>query len=227
VQLVVAIAGVLAACAVETAGLGTEDGDTPDATATRDSGMDAEARDTAEIDARAGDSGVRDARMNDAPVEMLDAGAYDVIDLECETGTRNGAMQVVTDGRAFGGAAVVVAAGSAPDWTPTGELPPDRVELPMTLRGGDYDVWIYFYAHDAAHDALYAGFGAGDMRRFYHRTWGTYQWRRGNDDDLRVLHFAGVPAGTHTLSIGLGETEVRCDRVIVTNDPTLEEPPAP
>ena len=225
-----AVAVVLCGCGIESAGLWEGDAGARDAGV----GVDARVRDGGRVDARVRDGGRVDAggdvdagTREDAGPPRVDAGPYDVIDVECESGTPVGAMVRAMDGRAFGGEVAVVPAGAAPDWFPTGELPPDRIDLPVTLRGGDYDVWVHFYTQDAAHDALYAGFGAPDMRRFFHRTWGSYQWRRGNDDDLRALHFAGVAAGTYTLSIGLGESAVRCDRVIVTNDPTLTPPAGP
>lgn len=231
-RLALALGLLLPACAIETSGLAGDASAGGDAGVATDArgGIEASVRDGAQVDARAGDAWpAEDATTpEDGGPPIVDAGPYDVIDLPCEAGALVGAMTTVADDEAFGGAAAMAPVGSAPDWFADGaSVPPDRVEIPVTLRGGDYDVWIYFYTQDAAHDALYAGFGAADMRRFYHRTWGTYQWRRGNDDDLRALHFAGLDAGSYTLMVGLGETEVRCDRVIVTNDPTLAPPEPP
>ena len=209
---------VLSACSVETHGLG-------DPSPTRD-GSPVVAPDAGPSDAASTDAPRDDGSMHDA--SLPDAGPYEVIDRECEAGSRFGGMVVVPDPGAYGGSAVVAPSGT-PYWTDvaSGTMPPSRVELPMTLRGGDYDVWVHLYATDAAHDALYAGFAPTDLRRFFHRRWGAWEWVRGNDDMPRALFFPSVSPGAHTLAIGVGEPDVRCDRVIVTNDPTFVPPPPP
>jgi hypothetical protein len=166
---------------------------------------------------------VADAGVDSPP--GVDAGPYDVIDLECESGTVFGALEVIGDPAASAGAALVQRAGPA-DWFPDGSLPPSRVELPVTLRGGDYDVWVHLFTTNGSQDAFYAGFGPGpgELRRFFHRTYGTYRWMRGNDDMPRELFFPAMAPGSYTLSLGPGESEVRCDRVIVTNDPSFVPP---
>jgi hypothetical protein len=215
-----AFALVAAACSIESGGLGAT-GDT--GTASRDAGHRVEAGRMPD----GGDAGrdEPDARLpeptdagRDARVEP-DAGPWETHVRECESGTRIGATLIGTDALASGGAYTHVPSGS--NWSASSTaLPPDRVELPFTLgRPGPWYLWVRLYTIDGSHDAHYAGFDPGDLRRFWHLDFGRWEWTRGTHDDDTRLTFGSLGPGDHTLSIGPGETGPRCDLVVLTTDP--------
>jgi hypothetical protein len=151
--------------------------------------------------------------------------------LECEDGRLLGAMVRGSDARAFGGAYAHVTAGP-PDWTwnPNAPaLPPDRIELAVTLRrGGAYSVWVRYQVPGFDADAWYGGFAENDMRRFFTPTHDAWVWTLGLfDGNPQRLRFQGLAPGQRTFVLGRGESGPRCDRVLVTSDPAFVPAIAP
>ncbi len=188
---------------------------------------DAAPPDSAAAD-RLGDARTPDAAAADRPADLAsdvgrtDGGVpFEYHFIECESATRFGAMARGSDPGAFGGAYVHVPVGP-PDWSwnaAAPELPPDRLELPVTLAaGGTFAVWVRTWTIAVENDAWYAGFAKSDLRRHYHNaSYGVWAWTR-HGDVPNVLTFTGLAAGAHTLYLGRGESGPRCDRVLVTND---------
>ena len=129
---------------------------------------------------------------------------------------------------ACGNAWVEVAAGT-PDFfwnTATPALPAHRTEaLGVDLpAAGTYYVSLRLAAPAGTADALYVGFSTADMRRIdlpaayaYDNSWA---WISAVDGAPERLAFTGLPAGHQTLIIAHGEAGVRCDKVVVADNPS-------
>jgi hypothetical protein len=157
-----------------------------------------------------------------------DAGRYEIHVRECEDGRLVGAMMPGVDPLASDGAYVGSTPGFAAPWVwdpGAPALPPSRVEHDFVLRdGGTYYVWVRLFTVAGDQDAQYAGFSSALLRRFYHLTFGTWQWV---GPTTTLAQFDGLAAGPQTLSIGPGEPGPRCDRIVVTNDPALDPATVP
>jgi hypothetical protein len=193
-----------------------------DADTDADLDADADSDGDSDVDADADEDADEDADVDtDSP--------HETVRVECEDGVLVGAMTEISDTEAFGGAAVTTPAGtSSYRWESSSpSLPPSRTEMTVTVtRGGAYYVWVRMGADDGDSDALYIGFDATDMRRFY--TWEfSERWVWEFERDPDHMRFDGISPGTHTLMLGPGEAEARCDRVLLTTDPTLVPVEAP
>jgi hypothetical protein len=200
-----------------------------DADTDSDADLDADADSDADADADSDLDADTDADTDDEDDDEDGDAGFETVEVECEAGTLVGTMETVADAAASGGLAVRGAAGTpAYSWAGPG-LPPSRAELDVTLtRGGTYYVWVRIATVDASRDALYAGFGDADMRRFYERSWDlSWHWVHGVDSDAHRLQFDGVAPGPHRFVVGAGEELARCDQVIFTTDPTLVPPGPP
>lgn len=145
--------------------------------------------------------------------------------IECEQGIRIGGMVTGNDPNASGGTYVHLPTVALPtDWGWMGTLPPNRIEIRVNLRGGNYVVWVRSYSPSSDEDGWYAGFDKADLRRFYTDPKLTWVWTRwhGTEDRLR---FDNRPAGPQTVVLGPGESGLRCDRILVTSNLSMTPPP--
>jgi hypothetical protein len=144
------------------------------------------------------------------------------IEMECEDGILIGNMIVKSDAipQTPCNGAWIEASEAAVEWfrDPNNPaLPPDRGEFVLSIpRAGDYHLWIRHSGQDDFSDAMYAGFSAEGLRRFFPDIPNS-QWV------WTELSF-NLSIGQQTLSIGIGEVGARCDKFILTNV-VLESPP--
>lgn len=214
------------------------DADLDDADLDADQGDDADLDEDDSVDADFVDADLddedepADADLDDEgePADA-DADGHEIIRVECEAGTLVGEMERVTDIDAFAGIAVHGAPGSGNfRWNDSSSgLPPSRVEIPVDLvRGGDYYLWVRAAGPGGSMDALYVGFDVSDLRRFWPPETGlVWHWVGHSGGGAAVLLFSGRPTGPATVIIGPGEEQARCDRVILTTDPTFVPTEAP
>ena len=166
---------------------------------------------------------------DDDPAANVDCSFLAV--LEAESGDSLGEMsaqQAALRDPACGGSWVEVPAGAAAFYWNAADpaLPTHRTELSVDLPvAGTYYVWLRLATASSGQDALYVGFGASDMRRIYPPDTYSYDsswiWVSEVPGAPDRLVFNNLTAGAHTLIIAHGEAGIRCDKVVVANEPSV------
>ncbi len=162
----------------------------------------------------------------------LEEESVETIELECEDGTLFGDMQfnssVISDPPC--GQGWIETASGTPNFlwdSGNPSMSDHRAELPVMLSdGGTYYACIRMASPSGSQDTLYAGFSSDDMRRFYpdssiypyDQSW---TWVSEIPTDPQRLVFENMASGDYTFIIGHGEAGARCDKVVLTTDPSL------